>query len=579
MHSCGPCASVYPHIAYPFIIRCFGAPFAELLHGRFRASEAMVGSSNASRRPMPAQPSKLLLTSAFLLGLLLAYTLVSDWLSTRSARAGRVVTSASAQPSAFHSRRSGYPAAQRKSEWASGASRKAVGSPVHGGAPSSNAVQLMVKRDESETPSPYASLDNERTRGESACNPEEHADLAGELVLTGMQNKQPSAAACCQSCKEYNANAVGQRPCNVWVWCPSEHGCDNQPMHSCWLKWQPRPEAAFGMRTERKRWVGGHLGPPNSLPTSRANKNEAKKLFHTAVTANAQTYVQWQARVMYYWFKVWKAQQGDDGEMGGFTRVLHDKPDNFMEEIPTCVVDRLSNEHGFVVMSRPQAIQQWLDKCEVEEDYILMAEPDHLILRPMPNPMHGDTPAAFPFFYINPYKFPEIVRSFVGDVSQQQLERMDPIGNSPVFIRKTDLKAIAPTWANVTLQVKNNPESDKAWGWVQEMYAYSMASFLHNVSHSLHLQLMAQPPWDTSLKKTFILHYTYGCDYTLDGKFMPGRFGEWRFDKRSYSVRPPPRNLLPPPDGVPETITTLVQMINTATQELPDWDEWVSSFR
>ena len=47
----------------------------------------------------------------------------------------------------------------------------------------------------------------------------------------------------------------------------------------------------------------------------------------------------------------------------------------------------------------------------------------------------------------------------------------------------------------------------------------------------------------TPRRPHYILHYTYGMDYTLKGQFTPGKFGEWRFDKRSYSVRPPP----PPP--------------------------------
>jgi len=41
--------------------------------------------------------------------------------------------------------------------------------------------------------------------------------------------------------------------------------------------------------------------------------------------------------------------QGPSGQMGGFTRVLHDKADKLVDEIPTCVVDRLDNEMGFVV--------------------------------------------------------------------------------------------------------------------------------------------------------------------------------------------------------------------------------------
>ena len=34
-----------------------------------------------------------------------------------------------------------------------------------------------------------------------------------------------------------------------------------------------------------------------------------------------------------------------------------------------------------------------------------MSEPDHIMLRPLPNLMRDDaTPAAFPFFYIEPHK-------------------------------------------------------------------------------------------------------------------------------------------------------------------------------
>jgi hypothetical protein len=43
----------------------------------------------------------------------------------------------------------------------------------------------------------------------------------------------------------------------------------------------------------------------------------------------------------------------------------------------------------------------------------------------------------------------------------------------------------------------------------------------------LVLHLMAQPPWDARMvlsanKPFYILHYTYGSDFTLDGKYTPG---------------------------------------------------------
>lgn len=39
---------------------------------------------------------------------------------------------------------------------------------------------------------------------------------------------------------------------------------------------------------------------------------------------------------------------------------------------------------------------------------------------------------------------------------------------------------------------------------------------------------------------------------------MFGKFGEWRFDKRSYSGGAPPKNLSMPPQGVPESVVRTI---------------------
>lgn len=73
------------------------------------------------------------------------------------------------------------------------------------------------------------------------------------------------------------------------------------------------------------------------------------------------------------------------------------------------------------------------------------------------------------------------------------------------------------------------------WGWVQEMYAFTIALYVSGVRHvDLVLHLMAQPPWDNRMalgkgKPYYILHYTYGNDFTLDGKHVPGARAGARF--------------------------------------------------
>ena len=68
----------------------------------------------------------------------------------------------------------------------------------------------------------------------------------------------------------------------------------------------------------------------------------------------------------------------------------------------------------------------------------------------------------------------------------------------------------------------------QVWGWVQEMYGFTIGLFLGGVKKTdLYLHMMAQPPWDTELqvapgKPFYIIHYTYGMDYKLTGKAVVG---------------------------------------------------------
>ncbi|KAL0375571.1 UNVERIFIED_CONTAM: Hydroxyproline O-arabinosyltransferase RDN2, partial [Sesamum calycinum] len=296
------------------------------------------------------------------------------------------------------------------------------------------------------------------------------------------------------------------------------------------------------------------IDPVIGMPgRAKKQKNEMSR-FHVALTATETPYSKWQCRIMYYWYKKKKDLPGS--EMGKFTRILHSgKPDNLMDEMPTFVVDPLPTglDRGYVVLNRPWAFVQWLDTATIEEEYILMAEPDHIFLSPLPNLVYDRYPVAFPFSYIKPIKNKKIIRKFFPE-EMGPVTNIDPIGNSPVIIKKDLLERIAPTWLNVSLNMKHDPETDHTFGWVLEMYGYAVASALHGVQHILRKDFMLQPPWDLETANKFILHYTYGCDYNLKGELTYGKVGEWQFDKRTYLDGPPPRNLSLPPPGVPESV-------------------------
>ncbi|CAI5978610.1 unnamed protein product, partial [Closterium sp. NIES-65] len=305
---------------------------------------------------------------------------------------------------------------------------------------------------------------------------------------------------------------------------------------------------------------------------------------------------------MYFYYKKWQREPGGE-EMGGFTRVLHTgKEDELMGEIPTFVVNPLPPQQQTV----PRAMDGWqrwqsqtirffapltalppvslflphlshpltalptshthsqlspplhpvpsphASPLYPPHSYVWMAEPDHLILRPIPNLSVGDMPSAFPFHYIEPAKNKAALHRWFPP-EKGPINKIDPIGNSPVIIHKHLLRRLAPLWHNVTLEMKSDPVADKAFGWVLEMYGYATSAALLGIQHTLHRMWMIQPPWDTEPGDSYLIHYTYGCDFALNGTMTPGVVGPWHFDKRDFNTAPP-RNLSLPPKGAAPSV-------------------------
>lgn len=64
-----------------------------------------------------------------------------------------------------------------------------------------------------------------------------------------------------------------------------------------------------------------------------------------------------------------------------------------------------------------------------------MSEPDHVIVKPIPNLSKDGLGAAFPFFYIEPKKYESVLRKFFPQ-EKGPITDIDPIGNSPVIVSK-----------------------------------------------------------------------------------------------------------------------------------------------
>ena len=302
--------------------------------------------------------------------------------------------------------------------------------------------------------------------------------------------------------------------------------------------------------------------------------------YHVVLTASLSIYQQWQSRIFYYWYKKQK-ELNPDSDLGGFTRILHSKEDDYLsDEMHTVRVNPLEHDGGYVVLSRPFAFDSFIREGhldQIEEEYILMVEPDHIFLKALPNfvtdEFHG---ICFPFFYIDaklPKNKPLMEKVLGRELSLDEIRRIDGTGNSPVLINKNDFKKITKKWHDYTIFINNDPELKEAWGWVLEMWAYSLAAFDTGIRHLMYKKFMAQTPYDTEDTGFAILHFTYGVDTDLEGnRILNGTYGQWRFDKRSYYHNGPQRDLPLPPEAAPPLIRQLIEMINEASANTPTWN-------
>lgn len=71
-----------------------------------------------------------------------------------------------------------------------------------------------------------------------------------------------------------------------------------------------------------------------------------------------------------------------------------------------------------------------------------MSEPDHVIVKPIPNLATEGRGAAFPFFYIEPKKYEKVLRKYFPE-EKGPITNIDPIGNSPVIVGKVSVDLLS----------------------------------------------------------------------------------------------------------------------------------------
>ena len=75
---------------------------------------------------------------------------------------------------------------------------------------------------------------------------------------------------------------------------------------------------------------------------------------------------------------------------------------------------------------------------------------------------------------------------------------------------------------NVSFALKRDPEADAEFGWMLEMWGYSIACARVGIKHYVWQQLQIEPSstWhqNVSAEDPYIYHYTFGVEYSADGE-------------------------------------------------------------
>ncbi|QDZ18669.1 hypothetical protein HOP50_02g11720 [Chloropicon primus] len=294
---------------------------------------------------------------------------------------------------------------------------------------------------------------------------------------------------------------------------------------------------------------------------------DISKKYHVLLTSQSSKYLNWQSLLMYYHYKKQKQAGGDKTDVGGFTRLVaaSTTSDDISDTVPSEFVNEIDpakvrDEYkGYVVLNRPYSLQNFFQLGlheQLDEDFVFIAETDHVFMRPIENLATAKTPVAYPFSYMKqmPKELLKMVRSVCPSI--KRISQVQPIGPSPSIIHKAMLKRIIPEWYRISIELKTHQDQygDKL-GWILEMYAFAISAACLDIKFKVLEEFQVEPTAATpcsskDLESNFIFHYTYPLEFDESGEPMPpNEVGYWSLNKRNYGAAYPPRNLELPPAG------------------------------
>ncbi len=202
------------------------------------------------------------------------------------------------------------------------------------------------------------------------------------------------------------------------------------------------------------------------------------------------------------------------------------------------------------MLNRPFSVREFFQANrheDLEEEFIFMAETDHLMMRPLPNLATVKRPVAYPFAYMHDgnKRMHESLLPMVQSVCPhiKSMKQVQPIGPSPTIIHKRMLAKIIPEWWRISIELKTHEANyGDELGWILEMYAFAISAACLNIEFLLLDEFQIEPTAATpcsegDLERHYIFHYTYPLEFAASGKPMPAyEVGYWSLNKRHYSA-------------------------------------------
>ena len=233
------------------------------------------------------------------------------------------------------------------------------------------------------------------------------------------------------------------------------------------------------------------------------------------------------------------------------------------------------------MLNRPHSLLIALRRGDLKfaEPYLLIAETDHLLIKPMPNVAKPGLAAGYPFHYMAPRRNArtiELVRRFAG--SDRVAANVQQVGPSPILVHYDDLAKMVQSWYDSSFALKKDLAADAEFGWMLEMWGYSIGAAVAGVTHTLLDTFQLEPSSQFGVRITRsndadvsgerathnIMHYTFSHEYLLEGILqIDSRAGAWGFDKREYG-KGLPRHLVRLPRCALESTQVLWNLLHEA---------------